>query len=71
MRPQLSSSDNCQNLHNLNDWITREIKIVKTKRDKQFHLWMQATSGPKKDLHKNKGSKLHRLLKMPSEIVFV
>ena len=71
MRPQLCSSDKCQIQHNLNHWVKRKIKNFKTTGDKLFHLWMQATSGPKKDLHKNKGSKLHRLLKMPSEIVFV
>ena len=71
MRPQLCSADNCQFLHKLNDWITREIKNVKTRREKRFDLWVQAPSEMNKNPYKNKGSKIHRLIKTPSETVIV
>ena len=69
MRPQLCFADNCQSQHNLNDWITREIKNVIAKRDKFFHLWVQAPREINKDLYRRQRSKLHRFLKMPCEIV--
>ena len=71
MRPQLCSSDKCQILRKLKDWITRESKNVKTKRDKRFDLWVQAPSEMNKNPYKNKGSKIHRLIKTPSETVIV
>ena len=52
MRPQPCSADNCQTQHNSNDWITKEIKKVITKRDKFFHLWVQAPSEIKSDLYR-------------------
>ena len=52
MRPQLCFVDNCQSQQNLNDWITREIKNVTAKRDKFFHLWVQAPSEIKNDLYR-------------------
>ena len=42
MRPHKCSADNCQIHHNLQDWIAKEIKNVKTKGDKVSHLWAQS-----------------------------